>query len=152
MVRQGLARLRHRALRAGLALGRRRAPRPEHLGLLLSPERRAGSVALVWALGPGAEPGLPERVGAVLATFDTVVVVTDGLDFAPYVRAGWLFEALPGPALRAAAPGRDWGRYLTRRIDRIRLAWLPDFEAVIGETPDAFVAGARPAAQPNSGR
>ncbi len=151
MVTRVLAGLRHRALRAGLALGRRRASRPEHLGLLLSQERRAGSVALVWALGLAVEPAFPERVRSTLATFDTVVVVTDGLDFAPYVRAGWLFEALPGRALRAAAPGRDWERYLTRRVERIRLSWLPDFEAVLGETPEAFVKAARPAPQPNSG-
>jgi hypothetical protein len=137
-----LAGLRQRVLRAILALGRRSAPRAEDddLGLLLSPERRGGSVALIWALE--AEPGAESQVEEALRTFDTVVFVTDGLDFLPFVRAGRLFEAVPGQAVRAAAPDRDWGRYLARRVDRIRRAWQPDFEAVLGQSPEAFVEAA----------
>jgi len=140
-----VAALGQRALRLGLALARRGTARAEDddLGLLLSPERRKGSVALIWALG--AEPGeeLGRRLQVALGTFDTVVFVTDGLDFVRFVEAGWLFEAVPGPALRAAAPGRDWARYLARRVERIRRSWQPDFEAVVGQTPEDFVEAAR---------
>lgn len=149
MVRRLLAGLRHRALRASLALGRRGAPRAEgeDLGLMLAPERRGGAVALVWALGTAPDRISEARLAQVLRSFDTVVFVTDGLAFAGFVEAGWLFEAVPGPALRAAAPGRDWPRYLARRIERIRRSWQPDFEAVLGETPEAFVAAAAPPVQ-----
>jgi hypothetical protein len=113
----------------------------------LSAERRKGSVALVWSLGPDA-PGALDRVAPTLGAFDTVVVVTDGLDFRRFVEGGWRFEALPGPDLRARAPGRDWSRYLARRVARIRADWAPDFETVLGQAPDDFVAVAARAPKP----
>jgi hypothetical protein len=140
-----LAPLRRRALRLGLAAARRARPRTEgdDLGLLLSPERRGGSVVLVWALGEPPAEDRRWRLDATLEAFDTVVFVTDELDFRDLIGAGTLFEAVPGPALRAAAPGRDWRLYLTRRIERIRRSWQPDFEVVLGQSPDAFVDAAR---------
>jgi hypothetical protein len=144
MVTRPIAALRSRALRLGLAVTRRARPRTEgdDLGLLLSPERRGGSVVLVWALGELSATDRPVRLDAALEAFDTAVFVTDGLDFRGLVEAGRLFEAIPGPALRAAAPGRDWPRYLARRIDRIRRSWQPDFEVVLGQSPDAFIEAA----------
>ena len=136
---------RRALLRLGLAAGRRARPRPEGpgLGLLLSDERRAGGVALVWTLAWTPDEAAFERLERTLSAFETAVHVTDTLDFRRYVETGALFEALPGPAARAMAPRGDWPRYLERRIARIRAAWQPDFEAVLAQTPEDFVTAAR---------
>lgn len=137
--------VRRALLRLGLAAGRRARPRAvaPGLGLLLSDERRAGGVALVWTLGWTPDEAAFDRLAATLAVFETAVHVTDTLDFRRYLETGALFEALPGPAARAMAPGRDWPRYLDRRIARIRAAWQPDFEAVLAQSPEEFVRAAR---------
>jgi hypothetical protein len=157
MVRRLISVLQHRVLRASLPLGRRAELRAEgkDLGLMLSPERRDGAVALIWALGTPPDEVLQTRLYHTLRTFDTVIFVTDGLAVTRLIDAEWLFEAIPGPALRCAAPARDWARYLERRIERIRRSWQPDFEAVLGETPEAFVeaaAGPSPQATAAAGR
>lgn len=135
--------LRRAVLRLGLAASRRARPADPGLGLLLSDQRRAGGVALVWTLDWSWDEAAFAKLAATLAAFETAVHVTDDLDFRRYVEMGALFEALPGPAARAIAPDRDWPRYIERRIARIRAAWQPDFEAVLAQTPEDFVKAAR---------
>ncbi len=135
--------VRRAVLRLGLAASRRARLSDPGLGLLLSDQRRAGGVALVWALGWSWDEAGFAKLAATLAAFETAVHVTDNLDFRRYVEMGALFEALPGAGARAIAPGRDWPRYIERRVARIRAAWQPDFEAVLAQSPEDFIAAAR---------
>ncbi|WP_146048504.1 hypothetical protein [Roseibium marinum] len=109
--------------------------------VLLTEQRKRGSVALIWALDETAEhlsAGLSEKL-AKLSGFETVVVVCPPRLFSALRSEGHFFETLPAPDdIRRSGVSSNWELYLRRRIARIRKNWGPDFEAVVGPDPEVY--------------
>ncbi|WP_156510605.1 hypothetical protein [Labrenzia sp. OB1] len=109
--------------------------------LLLSQQRKRGSVALIWALaetGDRLSAGLSEKL-AKLSGFETVVVVCPPRVFSLLRSEGHFFETLPAPdEILSSGISSNWALYLRRRIARIRKNWGPDFEAVVGPEPEVY--------------
>ncbi|PVB59421.1 hypothetical protein [Labrenzia sp. 011] len=117
----------------------RRADKPD--AVLLTSQRKRGSVALIWALDETAEHLSAElsKKLAHLSGFETVVVVCPPRLFTALRSEGHFFETLPAPDdIRRSGVSSSWELYLRRRIARIRKNWGPDFEAVVGPEPEVY--------------
>ncbi|WP_428650058.1 hypothetical protein [Roseibium sp.] len=109
--------------------------------VLLSDFRKAGNVALVWALDQH-DDALSDEASLQLEKlegFDTVVVVCPPRYFGTLRSRGLFFECLPVPADRAlSGVTTNWDLYLKRRVARIRENWAPDFEFTVGRPPEVY--------------
>lgn len=129
------------------------AERPDHRPARPGPVRRScpavladGDARQVIVLASVLELPPRQRERAVVATLaglapgETVVFVTDDLDFSVFVKRKQLYEYLPPLAHQAScAMPRAWDQYLVARLRILMEKWSPARVVSPGTPLDAFV-------------